>query len=165
MNPLILILNKIDINKVLAVTGSALLLVVVAVIVKRKISKNKKNDADEDYLKQISGTVNPANLSYDSAWYESKAISLAADLDASFGNNGGFLGCNQKGVYETMELLKTQDDLKKLETAFGTRELNASWLKKKKPMTLVEAVKTLMTQGEIKKVNKILDKKGIVTPF
>lgn len=166
MNPLSIISsNKMDFNKILTVAGGVLLLIVVVMIIKRNIKKNKKIEGDESYLKTVAGSIDHSNLSYEKSWYESKAIGLASDLDASFGNNGGLLGCNQKGVYDTMELMKTQDDLKELERAFGTRELNASWLKKKKPMTLVEAVKTLMTTNEIKKVNKILVKKNIVSPF
>lgn len=167
MNPLLTtaVLNKIDFNKILAIAGSVLLIVVIVVVLKRNIKKNKKEIDDEAYLNQVAISIDRSNLSYDAAWYESKAIGLAADLDASFGINGGLFGCNQKGVYDTMELLNTQDDLKELERAFGTRELNASWLKKKKAMTLVEAVKNLMTAGEIRKVNKILDKKKIVSPF
>lgn len=170
MNPVIAAagaeaVSKININKVLAIVGVALLVVIMVLVIRKSIKKNKKEADDEAYLDKISTSVNQNNLSYDPMWYESKAVGLAADLDASFGNNGGWLGCNQQGVYDTMELLKTQDDLTMLEKCFGTRELNASWLKKKKPYVLVEAVKTFMTKGEIRKINKILADNGIVSPF
>ena len=88
-------------------------------------------------------------------------MTLANALDASFGNNGGWMGCDQKTVYEVMKQLKTKDDVVQLEKSFGTRELNASWLKKKKPMLLREAIQNLMTTKEHKKVNEILKENGI----
>ena len=158
-------LSKININKVLAVIGGALFVIVMFVVIKKITKKSKKEADQEAYLDKISSSIDNSNLTYPSTWYESKATGLATDLDAPFLSNGGWSGCNQDGVYDTMRLLETQDDLTKLEAAFGTRELNNTWLQKKRSYTLVEAVKSLMTKKEIKKVNQILSDKGIVTPF
>ena len=105
--------------------------------------------------------MNSSKLTHNSSWYDGNAVTLAKALDASFGNNGGLLGCDQDTVYDIMREMKTKDDVIQLETAFGTRELNASWLKKKKPMLLKEAIQDLMTTKEHRKVNEILKENGI----
>ncbi|MBR4155557.1 MAG: hypothetical protein IKU01_02480 [Bacteroidales bacterium] len=166
MNPLILAsgmkaLEKINFNKVFAAVGSVLVVLMIVVVVKRYRKKNQKEVDDTIYLKTVSSTVNKSQLTYDLSWYDTKAIILAADLDASFGNNGGWLGCNQQGVYDTMKMMKTKSDVGQLITAFGTKELNASWLKKKTPMTLPFAITMLMTNGERRKVDSILKENGI----
>lgn len=167
MNPLVFkAVEKINWNKVMTVAAGLIVLIAVAIIIKKHRKKSKTEAANEAYLKILTGNINISNLSYDyPSWYESKAISLASALDASFGNNGGLLGCDQKSVYEIMEQLKTSDDAEQLELSFGTRELNASWLKKKKAMTLPQAIQELMTTKEHKKVNEILKEKGIEYSF
>jgi|GEM_PF-6945656 len=167
MNPLVFkAVEKINWNKVMTVAAGLIVLIAVAIIIKKHRKKSKTEAANEAYLKILTGNINISNLSYDyPSWYESKAISLASALDASFGNNGGLLGCDQKSVYEIMKQLKTSDDAEQLELSFGTRELNASWLKKKKAMTLPQAIQELMTTKEHKKVNEILKEKGIEYSF
>ena len=154
-------LEKIDFNKVLAAIGGLLLVIVIVITIKKYQKKYKSESQQSSYLDSVSRDIDVSNLRYGKSWYDGKAVTLANALDASFGNNGGLLGCDQKTVYEVIKELKTIDDVKMLEEAFGTRELNASWLKKKKPMLLREAIQNLMTTSEHKKVNKILQENGI----
>lgn len=154
--------EKINWNRMLAVTGVIVLVIALAVIVKKYIKKSKNEAAADAYLQGLKGDISSSELSYSyPSWYEAQSISLAAALDASFGNNGGLFGCDQKAVYAIVEQLKTKADAMQLEESFGTRELNASWIKKKKPMTLREAMQNLMTTKEHKKVNEILKENGI----
>lgn len=155
------VLEKIDFNKVIAAIGGLLLVIVIVVVIKKYQKKYKSESQQNTYLDSVSREIMTSNLSYGNSWYDGKAVTLANALDASFGNNGGWLGCDQNTVYEVMKEMKTRDDVIKLEEAFGTRELNASWLKKKKPMLLREAVQNLMTAREHKTVNKILKENGI----
>jgi hypothetical protein len=155
------VLEKIDFNKIITAIGGLLLLVVIVVVIKKYQKKHKTEGQQNAYLDSVSGDIRTSNLSYGNSWYDAKAVTLANALDASFGNNGGLLGCDQQTVYEVMKEMKTKDDVIKLEKSFGTRELNASWLKKKKPMLLREAIQNLMTTSEHKKVNKILKENGI----
>ena len=141
--------------------GCILLIIIAVILIKKNRKKNKTESQQDAYIKSVSGDITLSNLSYSSAWYEAKAVTLANALDASFGNNGGILGCDQNTVYDVMKEMKTKDDVKKLEMAFGSRELNASWLRKKKPMLLREAIQNLMTTKEHKKVNEILAENGI----
>lgn len=158
--------EKINWNRVMTVAAGLIVLVAVVIIIRKHKKKSATEAANDSYLKILTGNINISNLSYDyPSWYESKAISLASALDASFGNNGGLAGCDQKSVYEIIEQLRTKDDAKQLELSFGTRELNASWLKKKKPMTLPQAIQELMTSKEHKKVNEILKENGIDYSF
>ena len=166
MNPLVAVagtkaLEKIDFNKVLAAIGGLLLVIVIVITIKKYQKKYKSESQQSSYLDSVSRDIDVSNLRYGKSWYDGKAVTLANALDASFGNNGGIFGCDQKTVYEVIKELKTIDDVKMLEEAFGTRELNASWLKKKKPMLLREAIQNLMTTSEHKKVNKILQENGI----
>ncbi len=166
MNPLLAAtgmkaLDKIDFNKVLAAIGGLLLVIVIVITIKKYQKKYKSESQQNSYLDSVSREVVTSNLSYGLSWYDGKAVTLANALDASFGNNGGWMGCDQKTVYEVMKQLKTKDDVVQLEKSFGTRELNASWLKKKKPMLLREAIQNLMTTKEHKKVNEILKENGI----
>ena len=166
MNPLLAVagtkaLDKIDFNKLFAAIGGLLLVIVIVITIKKYQKKYKSESQQSSYLDSVSREIVTSNLSYGMSWYDGKAVTLANALDASFGNNGGLLGCDQKTVYEIMKELKTKDDVVQLEKSFGTRELNASWLKKKKPMLLREAIQNLMTTSEHKKVNKILQENGI----
>lgn len=160
------IIKKIDMGKMMTAAFGFIILIAVVIII-RKNRKKSKAEADNDaYLKMLSGNVSISNLTHDyPSWYESKAISLASALDASFGNNGGLAGCDQKSVYAIMEQLQTKDDAKQLEFSFGTRELNSSWLKRKKAMTLPQAIQELMTTKEHEKVNEILKENGIDYSF
>ena len=150
------VLEKIDFNKIITAIGGLLLIIVIVVVIKKYQKKYKTEGQQNAYLDSVSNDIMTSNLSYGNSWYDAKAVTLANALDASFGNNGGWLGCDQQTVYEVMKEMKTRDDVIKLEEAFGTRELNASWLKKKKPMLLREAIQNLMTTSEHKKVNSIL---------
>lgn len=166
MNPLLAIagtkaLDKIDFNKILAAIGGLLLIIIVVIVIKKYQKKYKSESQQEYYLDGVGREINTLNLSKNLTWYDGKAVTLANALDASFGNNGGWLGCDQQTVYEVVGELQTKDDVIQLEKSFGTRELNASWLKKKKPMLLREAIQNLMTTSEHKKVNKILKENGI----
>lgn len=166
MNPLVAVagtkaLEKIDFNKIFAAMGGLLLVIVIVITIKKYQKKYKSEGQQSSYLDSVSREIDTYNLSYGQTWYDGKAVTLANALDASFGNNGGWLGCDQKTVYEIMKELKTKDDVVQLEKSFGTRELNASWLKKKKPMLLREAIQNLMTTSEHKKVNNILKENGI----
>lgn len=170
MNPILIgagakALEKIDFNKLMAAVGGLIVLVAVIVIVKKYKKKTQKEASDDAYLNTLQAGVDSNGLTKDIAWYEAQAISLATALDASFGSNGGWFGCDQRAVYDIMEQLKTIADVVQMEIAFGTRELNASWLKKKTAMTLREAISKLMTVGERRKVNDILADNGIDYSF
>lgn len=160
------IIKKIDMGKMMTAAFGFIILIAVVIIIRKNRKKSKAEAENDAYLKMLSGNVSISNLTYDyPSWYESKAISLASALDASFGNNGGLAGCDQKSVYAIMEQLQTKDDAKQLELSFGTRELNSSWLKRKKAMTLPQAIQELMLTKEHKKINEILKEKGIDYSF
>ena len=166
MNPLVATagikaVEKIDFNKIFTAIGGLILVVVIIIAIKKYRQKHKTESQQKSYIDSIGKELNSSNLSYSKSWYDGKAVTLAKALDASFGNNGGLLGCDQDTVYDIMKEMKTKDDVIQLETAFGTRELNASWLKKKKAMTLREAIQDLMTTKEHRKVNEILKENGI----
>lgn len=154
-------LEKIDFNKVFMALGAILLTLVIIIGVRRYRKKNKSEKINEDLLESVGLNIDVSKLSYDTSWYDAKAMILAADLDAPFGGNGGWLGCNQKGVYDLMKMMKSKDDVEMLVKAFGERELNASWLQRKKLMTLPDAISKLMTNGERREINKILNENGI----
>lgn len=170
MNPVLIgasteALKKININKIVATLGILLMVLISVVVIKRYKKKNSKEVSDKAFLAQVESSLSISNLSHDITWYEAQAISLATALDAPLGGNGGWLGCDQQSVYDIIKQLKTKDDVLQMELSFGTRELNASWIKKKKSMTLREAISQLMTTGEKKKVNKILADNGIDYSF
>ena len=178
MNPLVAatLADKIDFNELIKLFFkrnkqmiiAATVLIVLAVLVimiKKKIKSSSTAAKQNNYLDRLDGDIQANKLSYSLSWYEGKAVTLARALDASFGNNGGILGCDQETVYEIMSEMKTVDDIVQLEKSFGTRELNASWLKKKKPMLLREAIQDLMITSERKKVNNILKDNGIDYSF
>lgn len=170
MNPILVgagvkALESVDFKKVMTAIGGLLVVVAVVIIVKKYKKKTEKEASDEAFLKTLQGNIVTNDLSYEVAWYEAQAIGLATALDAPFGSNGGFYGCDQNAVYDIMKQLKTKADAEQLELTFGRRELNASWLSKKESMTLREAILKLMTSKERRKVNKILSDKGIEYSF
>ena len=162
------ILKNVNVKKTAIYVGGALLLVIMALYVRKKIREAKAEKKTENYLKLVQQGVTVSDLSYSEADYLSMADALYQHFSDT-GLSAGFLGVNQKGVYGIMEMMHSDSDISQLEVAFGERKLKDlslwgpafSFLAKAKPYTLNEAMVQLLTNGERKKVNEILEKNGL----
>ena len=68
---------------------------------------------------------------------------------------------NQKGVYEVFRKLKTDDDLKRLYTAFGIRTFRKQFTIGRRELNMAQALGLLMTSGEVEVINDILSENGL----
>lgn len=153
---------KID-RRTMAYIGmaAAAAAVTAAVIIVRR---TRRKDASKEALQQIEASVQQENLTYDVAQYIVLADTLEAHLSDN-GLSGGLLGVNQKGVYEVFRKLKTDDDLKRLYTAFGIRKFRKQFTIGSRELDMAHAVALLMTTGEVEKINSILSENGINMRF
>lgn len=166
------IAEKIDIRKIAVYVAVALAIVVLFFYGRKKVKEYKAEKKDEDYIKTVEGDIVASGLSYS----ESEYLAMADSLEQHFGDTGlsaGFLGVNQKGVYDVMRRMKTSSDVQKLEVAFGVRRFKDlsitspafAFLAKEKDYTLNEAMTQLLTNGERREVNEILQESGITRQF
>lgn len=174
MNPLMMtqLAKNVNVKKIMMYAGGALALVIMALYVRKKIREAKEEKRTENYLNLVQQGVTVTDLNYGEVDYLSMAESLYQHFSDT-GLSAGILGVNQKGVYSVMEMMKSDSDLSQLEVAFGERYLKdlslwspaMSFLAKEKPYTLHEAMVQLLTNGERKKVNKILEKNGLTKRY
>ena len=177
MNPLLITagvkaVEKINFKKTALYVGVALAVIALFFYIRKKVKEYKAEKKDEDYIKTVEGDIVSSGLSYS----ESEYLAMADSLEQHFGDTGlsaGFLGVNQKGVYEVMRRMKSNSDINKLQVVFGVRKFKdlsllspmLASLAKEKDYTLVEAVTQLLTSGERKKVNEILAENGLTYQF
>lgn len=140
------------------IIGVAIVVIVAAALVIRRKRKSEKN------LKVIEEEVVQGNLSYDASQYAVFADALESCLSDK-GLTAGLYGVNQKGVYEVFRKMKTDDDVKQLIVAFGTREFRKAYTFGKHDCTLPQALSLLMTTGEIREINEILKENNINYQF
>lgn len=166
------LMKKVDVKKAAFYIGVFLLLVILALAVRRMIRKVKAESKDDDYLDLVSENIVTANLSYSEVDYATMADALEQHFSDT-GVSGGMFGVNQKGIYEIMGRMKTNDDVHKLIEVFGTRDFKDvsmtgamfSFLVKERTCTLPEAITYMLTNGERRKVNDILEKNGLTYKF
>lgn len=150
-------LGKIG-RKTYILIGVAIVVIVAAALVIRRKRKSEKN------LKVIEEEVVQGNLSYAASQYSVFADGIESNLSDK-GISAGLFGVNQKGVYEVFRKMKTDDDVKQLIVAFGTREFRKAYTFGKHDCTLPQALSLLMTTGEIREINKILKENNINYQF
>lgn len=173
MNPKYLeILNKVDVKKTAMYVGGALLLIALFLVVRKMIRKAKNDRRDDDYLDLVNKGVDTAALSYTEVEYQTMATSLECHF-ADTGLSGGWHGVNRQGVYDVMKQMRTNADVQKLIDVYGKRPAKDismagplfSGLVKEKEYMLPEAMAQLLTNGERKKVNAILEENGVTFQF
>ena len=150
-------LGKID-SKTYILIGVAIVVIIAAALVIRRKRKSEKN------LKVIEEEVVQDNLSYDASQYSVFADGIESNLSDK-GISAGLFGVNQKGIYEVFRKMKTDDDVKQLIVAFGTREFRKAYTFGKHDCTLPQALSLLMTTGEIREINEILKENNINYQF
>lgn len=164
--------GQLNLKKIVMYAGGAMLLVIMALVVKKKIKEYKAEKKDDDYLKLVADSVVASDASYSEAEYYSMADALEQHFSDT-GLSAGFLGVNQKGVYDVMRRMKSNTDIGKLEVAFGVRNFKdysivspaLGFLVKEKAYKLNEALTQLLTNGERREVNEILKENGVTYQY
>ncbi len=141
----------------IGMAAAAAAVVTAAVIIVRR---TRRKDASEEALQQIEASVQHENLTYSPEQYIVLADALEGHLSDN-GLSGGLLGVNQKGVYEVFRKLKTDDDLKRLYTAFGIRTFRKQFTIGRRELNMAQALGLLMTSGEVEVINDILSENGL----
>ena len=171
MNPLLVTagikaLEKIDVKKIVMYVGIALCLIALYLYVRKKVKEYKADKIDESIMKQYEESIVGDALSYSLSEYTTMADSIYQNIHSPvLSINGGFLGVNQKGIYDTMKRLNNDSDYNQLVSAYGVREYKKPgriYLKKptdRLPGTLV----AVLTRGEVKKINNILAENGLTS--
>lgn len=166
MNPVYLeMLKKVDVKKTAMYVGGALLLIILILYVRKKIKEAKAEKESEKIIEQYESISSPELRSYSDVEYKTLADSIYTHIHASvLSLNGGLTGVNQKGIYDVMSMMKTDDDFNMLVASYGTREYRKPGYfyiggrpKAMLPATLLD----VMSRGEIKEINEILSKNGL----
>lgn len=169
-------ISKIDIRKTAMYVGGVLLLIVLFLVARRMIRKAKAErraeERDEDYLNLVEKNVVVSDLTYADVEYHTMANSLEQYFNDT-GLSGGWYGVNQKGIYDIMEKMKSNADIQRLIEVYGKRPAKDisfagplfAGMVKEKDYTLPEAMAILLTNGERRKVNKILEENGLTFYF
>lgn len=172
MNIAATIIKDVNIRKAAMYVGGALILIILFLYVRKKVREAKEENRTDDYLKLVEDNIVSSDLNYSQADYQTMANTLYQHFSDT-GLSAGFLGVNQKGVYDVMSRLKSDSDYNQLAVAFGSRKLKdlsiagttLAFLVREKPYTLTDAMTQLLTNGERKKVNKILKGNGLTIEF
>ena len=162
MKDIIKLAGKVNVTKTAYTIGGILLIVIMVIYVRKKISEAKTEKKNAEYLKDIDSTINVFNLTYTAVEYQTMADSLYSYLSDT---RAGYAGVDEDGVYDVMGRLRTNDDVNKIITVFGSREIRKRWTTKSSTYTLPGAISALMSQKERDKVNKCLEKNGITFRF
>lgn len=162
MNELLKLANKVDIKKTAITIGVILLLVIIYLVIRKMIRKAKAEKQDEKLINVINDSVVTSNLTYTEAEYAIMAESLRTYFTDQ---NSGLLGIDQKGIYDVMGRMKTNDDVAIMIEKFGTIEYRKNFTFGKEYYNLVEAMSKLLTAGERRKVNNILQENGVTFQF
>lgn len=162
MNELLKLANKVDIKKTAITIGVILLLVIIYLVIRKMIRKAKAEKQDEKLINVINDSVVTSNLTYTEAEYAIMAASLRTYFTDQ---NSGLLGIDQKGIYDVMGRMKTNDDVAIMIEKFGTIEYRKNFTFGKETYNLVEAMSKLLTAGERRQVNNILKENGVTFQF
>lgn len=162
MKDIIKLAGKVNVTKTAYTIGGILLIVIMVIYVRKKISEAKTEKKNAEYLKDIDSTINVFNLTYTAVEYQTMADSLYSYLSDT---RAGYAGVDEDGVYDVMSRLRTNDDVNKIITVFGSKEIRKRWQTKSHTYTLPGAISALMSQKERDKVNKCLEKNGITFRF
>lgn len=162
MNELLKLANKVDIKKTAITIGAILLLVIIYLVIRKMIRKAKAEKQDEKLINVINDSVVTSNLTYTEAEYAIMAESLRTYFTDQ---NSGLLGIDQKGIYDVMGRMKTNDDVAIMIEKFGTIEYRKNFTFGKETYNLVEAMSKLLTAGERRQVNNILKENGVTFQF
>lgn len=168
MNPLLLteVLKNVNVKKTAMYVGGALLLIIMALYVRKKIDEAREAKKRREYEKSIQAVIETSSLSYNEADYKIMADQIYTYLIEAGIMNGGLMGVNQKGIYAIIEKMNTEGDIYKLIEAFGERELRAPYkFWGKKLHTLPTAFSEILFKGERKKIAEILAERGLEFPF
>lgn len=159
---LIKLAGKLDITKMAYTIGGILLIIIMVIYIRKKISEAKTEKKNAEYLNDIAASINASNLTYTSVEYQTMADSLYSYLSDT---RAGYAGVDEDGVYDIMSRLKTNDDVEKLIVVFGNKEIRKRWQAKSNIYTLPGAISALMSQKERDKINKRLEENGITFKF
>lgn len=162
MKDIIKLAGKVNVTKTAYTIGGILLIVIMVIYVRKKISEAKTEKKNAEYLKDIDSTINVFNLTYTAVEYQTMADSLYSYLSDT---RAGYAGVDEDGVYDVMSRLRTNDDVNKIITVFGSKEIRKRWQTKSHIYTLPGAISALMSPKERDKVNKCLEKNGITFRF
>lgn len=171
MNPLLVTagiktVEQINFKKIVMYVGGALLLIALYLIVKKKIKEYKAAKRDEEIMDQYEDVVIQESLTYPASEYNTMADSIYQNiLSPALSLNGGLLGVNQQGIYDTMKRLKNDSDYNQLISAYGIREYKKPGrIYFKKPSDrLPGTLSVVLTKGEVREVNAILEGNGLVS--
>lgn len=166
------LISKIDVKKTAMYVGGVMLLIVLFLVARRMIRKAKAEKRDEDYLNLVEENIDVPNLTYTDVEYHTLANSLEQHFNDT-GLSGGWYGVNQRGVYDIMEKMKSDADIHKLIDVYGVRPAKDisfagplfAGLVKEKDYKLPDAMTALLTNGERRNVNDILEKNGLTFSF
>ena len=162
---LIKLAGKVDITKTAMYVGGTLLLIILILYVRKKIKDVKAEKESEKIIEQYENMSAPEKRSYSDVEYKTMADNIYTHIHASVMSlNGGLTGVNQKGIYDVMSMMKTDDDLNMLISAYGTREYRKPgyfYIGGKPKAMLPATLSDVMTRGEIKEINERLEENGI----
>ena len=153
-------LKSID-RKTYIIIGVAVIVIAAAVLI---IRRARRKSEGEKGVEELGKTIQTMNLTYELPQYSTFADELEGFLSDK-GITAGLYGVNQKGVYEVFRKMKTSDDVKQLIVAFGTRKFRKAYTFGQHECTLSQALGLLMTAGEIKEINEILQENKITYQF
>ncbi len=118
MNPAMLLLSNIDINKVIKYA-----IIIIAIIIGlRYFKKYLKRRKNKQILSNLEQDINVRKISYPLSYYPLWANELFEAMDGA--------GTNEDVIYKIFGKLKTKDDVLQLITAFGVKddETLTQWL-------------------------------------
>ncbi|MBR5782016.1 MAG: hypothetical protein IKY27_08580 [Bacteroidales bacterium] len=154
--------SQVDLKKTAFTVGGLLLLIIMVLYIRKKIKESKEESKNEKYLNAVNDSIDSSSLTFSSVEYQTMADSLYAYLSDT---RAGYAGVDEDGVYDVMSRLRTNDDVNKIITVFGSKEIRKRWTTKSSTYTLPGAISALMSQKERDKVNKCLEKNGITFRF
>lgn len=158
------VLKNINPKKAAYISAGVLLLIILALVVRKMIRKAKAEKRDEELQEIIEDSIIVPDLTYTEAQYVIMADNLKSYLGDK-GLSGGFIGVNQAGVYDVMKMMKKDSDILKLINVFGKHSFRKMFTIGTEEYTLPGAITALMTRGEVKKINKIFEDNGLTYRF
>ena len=156
--------NKVDLTKTAFAVGGLLLLVIMFLFVRKKIKDIQSEKASEKVLDLYKSASEVEACSYSDAEFRTMADSIYAYIHVPvLSINGGILGVNQKGIYSEMSKLRKNVDWDRLVAIYGVREYKKpGYIYLKRPTDFLPGtLKAVLTNGEVKKINEILNDNGL----
>lgn len=121
------------------------ILVVVIILIINARKKAQHNQENQDKINQYENEIIQDKVSYS----DSEFLNFADKIDNAMGN--WLQDDDENAVYNVFMQMKTNSDVLKLQTVFGTRH----------DKTLFEYIRSHFNEEEIKKVNDILQQRNI----